>query len=93
MDLRWIIATVVISVTVISWREKENKVEKYYQVIKDLARYEFGCGYYTRPTNPSQEVQVEDLQRRIAEHYPDLKSAKEALKQVQKGTPNAHSIY
>ena len=72
---------------------EKNKVEKYHQVIKDLARYEFGCGYYTRPTNPSQEVQVEDLQRRIAEHYPDLKSAKEALKQVQKGIPNAHSNY
>ena len=59
-------------------------MEKYQQVIKDLARYEFGNGYYTRPTNPSQEVQVKDLQHRIAEHYPDLKSAKQALKEVQR---------
>ena len=65
---------------------RDNKMEKYQQVIKDLARYEFGRGIYTRPTNPSQDVQVKDLQRRIAEHYPDLKSAKQALKQVQKGS-------
>jgi len=60
-------------------------IQKYHQVIRDLARYEFGCGIYTRPSNPSQEVQVENLQLRIAEHYPDLKSAKQALKQVEKG--------
>ena len=63
-------------------------MEKYHQVIKDLARYEFGCGYYTRPTNPPQEAQVKDLQRRIAEHYPDLKSAKQALKEAQRQSRN-----
>ena len=61
-------------------------MEKYQQVIKDLARYEFGRGIYTRPSNSSQVLQVEDLQRRITEHYPDLKSAKQALKEVQKGS-------
>ncbi len=59
-------------------------IQEYYQVIRDLARYEFGSGIYTRPVNSSQDVQVESLQLRIAAHYPDLKSAKEALKQVQK---------
>jgi hypothetical protein len=61
-------------------------IQKYQQVIKDLARYEFGRGIYTRPSNSSQDIQVKDLQRRIAEHYPDLKSAKQALKEVQKGS-------
>jgi len=59
-------------------------IQKYHQVIRDLARFEFGSGYYTRPSNPSQEVQVENLQLRIAEHYPDLESAQRALKEVQK---------
>ena len=59
-------------------------MEKYVKTIRDLARFEFGSGYYTRPVNESQEVQVENLQLRIAEHYPDLKSAQDALKEVQK---------
>ena len=59
-------------------------LHEYYRVIQDLARYEFGNGIYTNPANDSQVFQVENLQLRIAEHYPDLKSAKEALKQVQK---------
>ena len=59
-------------------------IHEYYRVIQDLARYEFGNGIYTQPVNDSQVFQVENLQLRIAAHYPDLKSAKEALKQVQK---------
>ena len=59
-------------------------IHEYYRVIQDLARYEFGNGIYTQPVNTSQVFQVENLQLRIAAHYPDLKSAKEALKQVQK---------
>ena len=59
-------------------------LHEYYRVIQDLARYEFGNGIYTNPANDSQVFQVENLQLRIAEHYPDLKSAKEGLKQVQK---------
>ena len=59
-------------------------IHEYYRVIQDLARYEFGNGIYTQPVNDSQVFQVENLQLRIAAHYPDLKSAKEALKQVQR---------
>ena len=45
-------------------------LHEYYRVIQDLARYEFGNGIYTNPANDSQVFQVENLQLRIAEHYP-----------------------
>ena len=56
---------------------------EYYEVIQELARYEFGNGIYTDPLNTAQLFQVENLQSRIAEHYPDLKSAKAVLKEVK----------
>ena len=68
-------------------------IHEYYRVIQDLARYEFGNGFYTQPANDSQVFQIENLQFHMQERYPDLKSAKQALKQVQKGIPNAHSNY
>ena len=56
---------------------------EYYRVIQDLARYEFGNGYYTDPSNESQMFQVENLQFRMQEEFPNLQSAKKALKQVK----------
>ena len=58
-------------------------LHEYYEVIQELARYEFGNGIYTDPVNTSQLFQVENLQLKIAEHYPDLKSAKAVLKEVK----------
>ncbi len=59
-------------------------IHEYYRVIQDLARYEFGNGIYTPPANDSQVFQVENLQFHMQAKFPDLKSAKEALKKVQK---------
>ena len=59
-------------------------ISEYYQVIQDLARYEYGGGFYTQPTNDSQVFLVEDLQFRIKQKFPDLNSAKAALKKVKK---------
>jgi hypothetical protein len=59
-------------------------IHEYYQVIQDLARYEFGGGIYTQPRNDSQVFLVEDLQFRMEQKFPDLNSAKAALKKVQK---------
>jgi hypothetical protein len=59
-------------------------IQEYYQVIQDLARYEFGRGYYTQPVNTSQLFQVENLQFHLQEKYPDLKSARKALKEYIK---------
>jgi len=58
-------------------------IQEYYQVIQDLARYEFGSGFYTQPSNKSQVFQIENLQFHMQEKFPDLKSAKQALKQVK----------
>tara|TARA_Y100000593_G_scaffold4019_1_gene7862 strand:- start:9576 stop:9782 length:207 start_codon:yes stop_codon:yes gene_type:complete len=58
-------------------------IHEYYRVIQDLARYEFGNGYYTQPANDSQVFQVENLQFRMQEEFPNLQSAKKALKQVK----------
>jgi len=58
-------------------------LHEYYRVIQDLARYEFGNGYYTDPSNESQMFQVENLQFRMQEEFPNLQSAKKALKQVK----------
>ena len=58
-------------------------VHEYYRIIQDLARYEFGNGYYTQPINESQVFQVENLQFHMQAKFPDLKSAKAALKQVK----------
>jgi len=58
-------------------------IHEYYRVIQDLARYEFGNGYYTDPSNESQMFQVENLQFRMQEEFPNLQSAKKALKQVK----------
>jgi len=57
-------------------------IREYSRVIQDLARYEFGGGYYTDPSNDSQMFQVESIQFRMKEKFPDLQSAKEALKQI-----------
>ena len=59
-------------------------ISEYYQVIQDLARYEYGGGIYTQPTNDSQVFLVEDLQFRMKQKFPDLNSAKAALKQIKK---------
>ena len=58
-------------------------IHEYYRVIQDLARYEFGNGIYTDPVNDSQVFQVENLQFYMQARFPDLKSAKEALKKVK----------
>ena len=58
-------------------------IHEYYRVIQDLARYEFGNGYYTQPANDSQVFQVENLQFRMQEEFPNLQSAKKALKKVK----------
>ena len=58
-------------------------IHEYYRVIQDLARYEFGNGIYTNPSNDSQVFQVENLQLHMQAKFPDLKSAKQALKQVK----------
>ena len=58
-------------------------LHEYYRVIQDLARFEFGNGYYTDPSNESQVFQVENLQFKMQEKYPNLQSAKKALKQVK----------
>mgnify|MGYP001258310864 FL=1 len=58
-------------------------IHEYYRVIQDLARYEFGGGIYTNPVNDSQVFLVENLQFHMQAKFPDLKSAKEALKQVK----------
>ena len=58
-------------------------LHEYYRVIQDLARYEFGNGIYTDPVNDSQVFQVENLQFYMQARFPDLKSAKEALKKVK----------
>ena len=58
-------------------------LHEYYRVIQDLARYEFGNGIYTQPANDSQMFQVENLQFHMQAKFPDLKSAKAALKQVK----------
>lgn len=58
-------------------------LHEYYRVIQDLARYEFGNGIYTQPVNDSQVFQVENLQFYMQARFPDLKSAKEALKKVK----------
>ena len=58
-------------------------LHEYYRVIQDLARYEFGGGLYTQPTNDSQVFQVENLQFYMQARFPDLKSAKQALKKVK----------
>jgi len=58
-------------------------IHEYYRVIQDLARYEFGNGIYTNPSNSAQVFQVENLQLHIQAKFPDLKSAKQALKQVK----------
>lgn len=59
-------------------------ISEYYQVIQDLARYEYGGGFYTQPINESQVFLVEDLQSRMKQKFPDLNSAKAALKQIKK---------
>ena len=59
-------------------------IQEYYQVIQDLARYEFGNGIYTQPVNTSQVFQVENLQFHLQEKYPDLKSDRKALKEYIK---------
>ena len=58
-------------------------LHEYYRVIQDLARYEFGNGIYTDPVNDSQVFQVENLQFYMQARFPDLKSAKQALKKVK----------
>ena len=58
-------------------------IHEYYRVIQDLARYEFGNGIYTQPANDSQVFQVENLQFMMQEKFPNLQSAKEALKKVK----------
>ena len=58
-------------------------IHEYYRVIQDLARYEFGNGIYTQPANDSQVFQVENLQFHMQAKFPDLKSAKAALKKVK----------
>ena len=58
-------------------------LHEYYRVIQDLARYEFGNGIYTQPVNDSQVFQVENLQFYMQARFPDLKSAKQALKKVK----------
>ena len=58
-------------------------IHEYYRVIQDLARYEFGNGIYTDPVNDSQVFQVENLQFYMQARFPDLKSAKQALKKVK----------
>ena len=58
-------------------------IHEYCRVIQDLARYEFGNGYYTQPANDSQVFQVENLQFRMQEEFPNLQSAKKALKKVK----------
>ena len=58
-------------------------LHEYYRVIQDLARYEFGNGIYTQPANDSQMFQVENLQFHMQAKFPDIKSAKAALKQVK----------
>tara|TARA_R100001230_G_C5633681_1_gene140867 strand:- start:278 stop:478 length:201 start_codon:yes stop_codon:yes gene_type:complete len=58
-------------------------IHEYYRVIQDLARYEFGGGIYTNPVNDSQVFLVENLQFHMQAKFPDLKSAKEALKKVK----------
>ena len=58
-------------------------IHEYYRVIQDLARYEFGNGIYTDPVNDSQVFQVENLQFYMQARFPDLKSAREALKKVK----------
>ena len=55
-------------------------VSEYYKVIQDLARYEFGGGIYTQPVNDSQVFLVENLQFHMQAKFPDLKTAKAALK-------------
>lgn len=58
-------------------------IQEYYKVIQDLARYEFGSGIYTPPANDSQVFLVENLQFHMQAKFPDLKSAKAALKKVK----------
>jgi len=58
-------------------------IKEYSRVIQDLARYEFGSGYYTDPSSDSQMFQVESIQFRMKEKFPNLQSAKEALKQIK----------
>ena len=58
-------------------------LHEYYRVIQDLARYEFGGGIYTQPSNDSQVFLVENLQFHMQARFPDLKSAKQALKRVK----------
>tara|TARA_Y100001938_G_scaffold145116_1_gene221112 strand:+ start:723 stop:923 length:201 start_codon:yes stop_codon:yes gene_type:complete len=58
-------------------------VSEYYKVIQDLARYEFGGGIYTQPVNDSQVFLVENLQFHMQAKFPDLKTAKAALKKVK----------
>jgi len=58
-------------------------LHEYYRVIQDLARYEFGGGIYTQPSNDSQVFLVENLQFHMQARFPDLKSAKQALKKVK----------
>ncbi len=58
-------------------------LHEYYRVIQDLARYEFGGGIYTQPANDSQVFLVENLQFHMQAKFPDLKSAKQALKKVK----------
>ena len=58
-------------------------VIEYYKVIQDLARYEFGGGIYTQPVNDSQVFLVENLQFHMQAKFPDLKTAKAALKKVK----------
>ena len=60
-----------------------SMLHEYYRVIQDLARYEFGNGIYTNPANDSQVFQVENLQLHMQAKFPDLKSAKQALKQIK----------
>ena len=58
-------------------------IHEYYRIIQDLARYEFGNGIYTQPANDSQVFLVENLQFHMQAKFPDLKSAKQALKKVK----------
>ena len=58
-------------------------IYEYSKVIQDLARHEFGNGIYTEPTNSAQFWQIEDLQLEMRSKFPDLKSAKSALKKVK----------
>ncbi len=58
-------------------------ISEYYEVIQDLARYEFGGGIYTQPVNDSQVFLVENLQFHMQAKFPDLKTAKAALKKVK----------